>query len=225
MRDAARFLPSRAVVLAIVRRLGSFTAGLCLALLAATGGGRADDVSERFAIARLFTEPAMSQSWFTPSFLAAVPLEQMRVITSGMTAQLGAYRSIQQNIDSFTLHFANGSVQATVQMDGDAIAALRFYDTQSDAASARLAALFTEKEISADWFAPAFLAQAPAAQIQGAVSGVRTQLGRFQSADASSDGSYTVRFDRGTDRVQVTLDGDGKVSALSLDPPALSAPQ
>jgi hypothetical protein len=109
-------------------------------------------------------------------------------------------------------------------MDGDAIAALRFYDTQSDVASARLAAIFTEKQISPDWFAPAFLAQVPAPQIQGAVSGVRTQLGRFQSADASSDGSYTVTFDKGTDRVQVTLDGDGKVSALSLDPPALSAP-
>jgi hypothetical protein len=200
-------------------------AGLCLALLATSGSGRADDVSERFAIARLFTEPVMSQSWFTPSFLAAMPLERVSAITTGITGQLGPYQSIQQNIDSFTVRFANGSVQATVQMDGDAIAALRFFDTQSDAASGSLAALFSSEKISTDWFAPAFLAQFPAAQIQSAVSDIRKQLGRFQSADASSDGSYTVTFDKGTDRVQITLDGDGKVSALSLDPPALSAPQ
>jgi hypothetical protein len=143
-------------------------------------------------------------------------------MTAGLTKELGSFKSVQDNAESFTVHFTNGSTQAIIALDGDKIEVLRFYNTQSEGAEQMIAAMFNSAQIKVDWFSDAFLAHIPADQVQTVIGNTKAQLGRYKSADANPDGSYTLNFDNGTDRAQITLDGAGKVVSFQLDPPSSS---
>ena len=64
------------------------------------------------AIARLFTAGALQPAWFTPTMLAAAPVERTRSIIDGIVAELGPYQSIAPNRSRFTVTFARGTIQA-----------------------------------------------------------------------------------------------------------------
>lgn len=77
--------------------------------------------------------------------------------------------------------------------------------------------LFVTPEIQTDWFAPAFLQQVSAAQIQGVISQITQNLGEYQSV-AETEAGFEVRFEQGTVPAQIRLDGNGQIISLFFQP-------
>ncbi len=86
---------------------------------------------------------------------------------------------------------------------------------------AALTRLFTSPTVQKAWFAPSFLAQVSVAQIQQVVSGLTTALGRFEGVQPQPDGSFVIDFQKGTDRAQIGLNGQGQIVGLFFFPPKL----
>ncbi len=81
---------------------------------------------------------------------------------------------------------------------------------------AALVRVLTAPRLQADWFAPAFLAQVSVAQLQQGIAALKAQLGPYQGVTAQPNGSYLVRFGRGTVQAQIHLDGQGRIDGLRL---------
>ncbi|MGH7729105.1 MAG: serine hydrolase [Vulcanimicrobiaceae bacterium] len=94
---------------------------------------------------------------------------------------------------------------------------------QPSTPGAALARLFTAKTIEGGWFAPVFLAQVPVERVQTIVAGIVAQLGAFERADPNSDGTFTLRFERGTNQAQIHLDAGGRIDGLFFRPPQLTS--
>ena len=87
-----------------------------------------------------------------------------------------------------------------------------------------LGRLFTAQQVDSNWFTPDFLAQVPLSQIQAIVSSISASLGNLRGVDVN-DGNDTVIFDQGSIPIKsVTLDDQGRFSALLLGPPQFSNP-
>ena len=78
--------------------------------------------------------------------------------------------------------------------------------------------LFLGEEIQADWFAPAFLAQLPAAQVQAIVRQLTAPLGEYRGVTASGD-RYLAEFEGGVVPVHIVLNASGQIAGLFLEPP------
>jgi beta-lactamase class A len=86
---------------------------------------------------------------------------------------------------------------------------------------AALVRLVTATQIQAGWFAPAFLAQVSVAQIEQARASLLAELGAYEGIQPQPDGSFLLRFQRGTDLAQIALDAQGRIIGLFFKPPAL----
>lgn len=78
--------------------------------------------------------------------------------------------------------------------------------------------VLTADPVPADIFAPAFLAQVPVSQIVPIRQQVTGSLGVFQRIDGSG-GQYTAYYTRGTVKVLIHLDAQGKIDSLLLRDP------
>lgn len=178
-------------------------------------GAVAQTVSAADAIARLFTAPQLQSAWFTPVFLAAVSLADLKTILDGITGALGPYQSIAPNGKNYTVTFARGTVQAGATLDASgAFGGLLFSRMQSPLAAERVTDVFQTLPIPAAWFSDRFLAAVPIEKIRAIVAAIQTQFGAFQSAKPAPDGTYNLTFANGTASALVFLGSDGKIEGL-----------
>jgi beta-lactamase class A len=84
---------------------------------------------------------------------------------------------------------------------------------------AALVRVLTAPQERSTWFAPAFLARVTVTQVQAVVQNVKAQFGPYQSVTPQPDGSYLVRFQRGTIRARIHLDGQGRIDGLLFTNP------
>ncbi|MBV8081866.1 MAG: serine hydrolase, partial [Candidatus Eremiobacteraeota bacterium] len=85
-------------------------------------------------------------------------------------------------------------------------------------AQAAIARLFTSDKVDPDWFSPALLQQAPAAQVQAVVDQLKAQLGAFVNVDPEGD-HFSTLFEQGSVPTYITLDGNGRILSLYFKPP------
>ena len=94
--------------------------------------------------------------------------------------------------------------------------------TRSMNSKAALERLLNVDPISAEWFAPAFLAQVPVNQVQQIIYNLKAELGKYQSVQA--DGSdHLVVFERGFVPTQILLNNQGQIAGLLFQPPRLQS--
>jgi beta-lactamase class A len=79
--------------------------------------------------------------------------------------------------------------------------------------------VLTAPQERSTWFAPAFLARVTVTQVQAVVQSLNAQFGPYQSVTPQPDGSYLVRFQRGTIRARIHLDGQGRIDGLLFTNP------
>jgi hypothetical protein len=181
--------------------------------------GDAQTMSVQAAIARLFTAPALESSWFSASFLAAIPLEKSHTIIADIVGTLGAFQSIAPNRSRYTLTFERGTIQGEGKLDeAGAFTGLLFSRMQSAAAADRIAALFKTEPPPAAWFSERMLDAVPIAKIDTVVSSMKSQYGAFQSTTPSKDGMYDVEFVNGSANALIFLGPDGKIEGLIFQP-------
>ncbi len=171
------------------------------------------------SIERLFTEPALDPAWFSPTFLAAVPIEKAAAILSDLGGTLGAYQAIAPNGTSFALTFAKGSVQAEATLDDDgAFATLTFNRMQCKMAEERITALLQASHVPTAWFDDLFLAAVPMDNIIAMVEGIKAQSGAFRNIFPTGDGTYDVMLAKGRYSARIYLGRDGKILGLIFNP-------
>jgi beta-lactamase class A len=73
-------------------------------------------ISPVAALERFFTTPAASADWFTPDFIAAIPLAQIDKIINQLKQELGTFESIRPEGDEFILQFSRGSVPTLIEL-------------------------------------------------------------------------------------------------------------
>src|SRR5690606_7394581 len=78
--------------------------------------------------------------------------------------------------------------------------------------------LFLSETPEPEWFAPSFLAQVPASQVQLVIAQLAASLGEYQGVE-EADGEYLVHFAAGIVPVHITLDDAGLIAGLFLRPP------
>jgi hypothetical protein len=175
-------------------------------------------------VARLFRASRPKSEWFTPLFLAAVPLAQVQVILGQITATLGPYTGIEPNGTTCTVRFARGSVQSAGALDANgAFSGLLFSRMQSDAAAARIAELFAPEPIPADWFSAKFLSEIPLERARAIVAELVAEYGAFAGVAPTPDGTYTIRMAHGTITGLIFLGPDGKIEGLVFRPDLTAA--
>ncbi len=75
-------------------------------------------ISPTSALERFFkTTP--SNDWFTPQFLAAFPVEQIRAIITQLSQDLGTFQSIQPDGEGFAIQFSGGMIPAQISLTDD----------------------------------------------------------------------------------------------------------
>ena len=72
------------------------------------------------------------------------------------------------------------------------------------------------------WFAASFLAQVPASQVDTILAQLTGGLGTYNGIDGIK-GVFTARFLKGTDEIDVHLDGENRIDRLFFKPPILKA--
>jgi len=56
-------------------------------------------------------------SWFSKSFLAQIPANQVDYVIAVLTRQLGAYQRLELAPNKFVAHFANGTSDVYIHFD------------------------------------------------------------------------------------------------------------
>jgi beta-lactamase class A len=77
--------------------------------------------------------------------------------------------------------------------------------------------LFTAPSPQSEWFDNSFLNQIPLTQVEQIVNGFRTSLGAYQSVKPEGDG-YLVQFEKGKLSAQISLNAEGQITGLLLQP-------
>lgn len=72
----------------------------------------------RVAIERFYTAPELSREWFSASFLAAVPFEQIPMLRDQLTRALGSFEAVRADGDRWLAVFEKGSVPTLAEIDG-----------------------------------------------------------------------------------------------------------
>ena len=85
---------------------------------------------------------------------------------------------------------------------------------------AALERLFTTDPITAEWFAPTFLAQVPVSQIQQIIASLSKELGQYRGVETEGE-QYRIVFERGTIPTKIALNEQGQISGLLFQSPRL----
>jgi hypothetical protein len=197
----------------------AFVVALSAAAAATPRALRAEVIAPMDAIARLFTAPSLREAWFTPLFLASVPLDQVRTIIANVADTLGPYASIVPNGSAYTVAFARGTIQANASLDASgAFSGLLFSRMQSAAAHDRLAAIFGPDPVPAAWFSSRFLSAVPLERSHRIIDALKAQYGAFRGVTPAADGTYTLAFAGGRLTALIYLGPDGKIEGLIFRP-------
>ncbi|GAC1573386.1 MAG: serine hydrolase [Candidatus Elarobacter sp.] len=90
-----------------------------------------------------------------------------------------------------------------------------------DPAKARIDQVLGGRTTDPAWFSSSVPAGA-AVQVEAVVAQLKAALGAYLGADRRSTGVYIARFEKGTDEVNVHLDGSGKIDGIFFKPPAMT---
>ncbi len=197
--------------------------GVTVAALLLTAAARAQPAAqpspEQKVLQNMFEAKAVDPAILSPA-AAALPVPVLQAIIDGFRAQLGSIQSVTSSGSAYALTFANGTLRASIGLDGQGkIASLVFSDETSQANTAALKRALTAVHVSADWFAPSFLAQLSATQIDASLAQVVAQEGKFVKVDLK-DGRYYAVYEKATNPAEVILDAQGRISTLQLGAPA-----
>lgn len=66
---------------------------------------------------RLFTSEDIKPEWFAPTFLAQVPITQVRILISDVKKQLGNYQKVQKSGNDYVVNFSQGSIPTKIVLD------------------------------------------------------------------------------------------------------------
>jgi hypothetical protein len=181
-------------------------------------GAGAQPSPEQTVLRAIFTKKAVDPSLFAASFTAQVPVATVQSTVDTLKTQLGGLSSIKKAGSDQELLFANGSLLASIVLDSQGkITGLLLHDEIDAANQAALERVLRADHVSADWFAPSFLAQVPAAKIDEILAQMRSQEGAFQRVEVR-DGSYYSVFEKDESRTTISLDAAGKIQALLFRP-------
>ena len=184
------------------------------------------------ALTRLLSAPEAQEAWFTPEFLAQVPLETIRAQLASIRAQFGAFVRLDTLegrplavyergtlvVTSAPLD-AQGRLNSFGAVPGPAPEGQVTPAAQSGAA-AFLTDLFAPETVDVTRFSPAFLAQVPEAELVGLFAGIRAENGKLLSVEARP-GNWRLNFERGKlDVTALQVNAQGQVEALMLAPAA-----
>src|SRR5690606_18328097 len=108
--------PPRAATCSVGRRVSVAVLVAALALSALLSGGALGtplalaqgDITPAAALERLLTAEALEAEWFTPEFLAELPLGQTQAIVRQITAGLGQLQAIEGSGMQYQAIFDNG---------------------------------------------------------------------------------------------------------------------
>jgi hypothetical protein len=171
------------------------------------------------AFARLFTAAQIPATWFAPSFLIAVPIEQVRGIVASVVATLGAYQSITPNPAGFTATFARGTVQLQGLLDTTgAFTGLLVSAMQTPLIAQRLQAMFGADPVPAAWFSDRFLRSFPIDQVHATIDSIKSQGGAFLDVVPQPDGTYDLTFVSQHIEALAFLGPDGSFEVLRFRP-------
>ena len=74
-------------------------------------------ITPKAAIERLFTSKKVSRSWFAPSFLKQVPINQIQTTITSIQSQLGSYQEVRQDGSDYLVIFDQGSLQTKIVLN------------------------------------------------------------------------------------------------------------
>jgi hypothetical protein len=189
-----------------------------LLIVAATSAGGATPSAQQSVLKAIFTAKTVDPQLFAASFTAQVPVSSVQSIVETFKAQLGELSSIEAAGSDEEL-VSKGSLLATVALDAQGkITGLLLHDEVDAANQAALERVLRADRVSADWFAPSFLAHVPAAQVDDVLAQIRLELGAFRRVTVRN-GSYYSVFEKGESRTNVMIDTTGKINALLFRPP------
>ncbi|MFI5301518.1 MAG: serine hydrolase, partial [Polyangiales bacterium] len=83
------------------------------------GGDGPTPTTADAAVTRLLSAPEAQARWFSPAFLAAVPIEKIRGVVGDMRAHAGAFVSIASRPDSMTVRFERGRSVTRAAIDSE----------------------------------------------------------------------------------------------------------
>ena len=182
-------------------------------------GSSAQASPEQAVVQAMFTSPTVDPSAFAASFTQQIPVATVQALIDGYRKRFGAVKSVGKAGDDYLVTFANGTVLTTIKLDGGGkIEGLRFHDETSPADTAAVEKVLSAEHVTADWFAPSFLAQITPAQLDTVLAQVRAQEGKFLSLEVRN-GLYYAIYEKAENPVHVALDADGRIAALLLSPP------
>lgn len=198
---------------------------LVLLLVLIAVPSRADTITPKAALERLFTSDAIKQEWFAPVFLAQVSLDQVRAIVTQVGGQLGKYQRVElPATNSFSVVFEKGSVPATIHLDDQGrIDGLFFRPAVLNGGltpKAALERLFVNDKLQPEWFAASVLGQIPLSQLQAIVDQLKSNLGAYKAV-TEDGGAFSVEFEHGSVPSTIGLDADGRIVQLFFKPPVL----
>lgn len=118
--------PPRAATCSVGRRVSVAVLVAALALSALLSGGALGtplalaqgDITPAAALERLLTAEALEAEWFTPEFLAELPLGQTQAIVRQITAGLGQLQAIEGSGMQYQAIFDNGVLPTQILLDG-----------------------------------------------------------------------------------------------------------
>jgi hypothetical protein len=163
-------------------------------------------------------------AWFSPNFLAQIPVTQVDALIANMTKALGAYQSLEYAPDKFVAHFAKGTADVVVHLDAnDKIDGLIFRPASTPAtiqlAQSRIDTMLRTGHADAAWFSPNFLAQIPVSQVDALIANMTKTFGAYQSLEYTPE-KFIAHFAKGTVDVVIHLDFNEKIDYLVFRPPS-----
>lgn len=76
-------------------------------------------ITPQAALERLFTSDTIEEAWFGEAFLAQVSPNQVAMIITQVTDQVGEFVAVEGEASPFTVRFANGRMTAEISLDAD----------------------------------------------------------------------------------------------------------
>ncbi len=78
----------------------------------------AQPLTPKDAVGRLFSDPAPKAAWFTPTFLNAVPLDQVTAIVSSLKGDFGGLVAVHTSAQGGRVELERAQVPFTITLDG-----------------------------------------------------------------------------------------------------------
>ncbi|MDV6375180.1 serine hydrolase [Deinococcus arenicola] len=213
----------------------TLTTAFLIAAAPAQAQTQAQAMTQTEALTRLLSAPDIKAEWFSPDFLAQVPLETVAAQLKSVSATYGKFIRMDtlQNyplavyergtlvitsapLDAQERLASFGAATGPASMSADPAAA----KSEQVKAAALLEKLFNSDPLDLSLISPSFLEQSSAEDLTGVLTSIRTGYGALKSVEIA-DGGYRLTFEKGEwDATSVSLDDQGRFTSLLLRPAA-----